>query len=249
MTCDEVERDEMVEDYVLGRLDEGPQEAFEDHYFGCAVCLARVRALQDARAELTAQEAAPRQQKTRWQHPLRVLAAAAALVLVARVGQQLWSGDADIPPAAKPRPDIVLPLPPSARGIELPAYTPPRLRAVPTEAQRIFRDAMAAYVAGRCADATSGLRRALAVDPSFTQARFYLGVCELHGGRVDDASASLQRVIAAGESPYLEDAHFFLANAHIQRGDTERARQELRRVLALQGDRHEQAKRLLDELR
>lgn len=249
MTCDEVERDDVVEDYVLGRLDEARQEAFEDHYFNCDVCLGHVRALQDARAELAARETPGWRRGTRWRQAAGVLAAAAVLVLGVRVGQELWSVDGEGPPGAKPRTDIVLPAPRAATPIELPPYTPPRLRAAPTEPQRIFRDAMTSYAAGRCAEAIPALRRALALDASFTQARFYLGVCELHGGSVDAASATLQGVIAAGESPYLEDAHFFLARARIQRGDVEGARQELRRVLALQGDRQEEAKQLLEQLR
>jgi len=46
----------------------------------------------------------------------------------------------------------------------------------------------------------------------------------------------------------LEDAHFFLAKALIRDGDVEAARDELRTVLALEGDRRDEASRLLAEL-
>ena len=87
------------------------------------------------------------------------------------------------------------------------------------------------------------------LDVSLLQARFYLAACELHEARTNEGAANLERVIAAGESPYLEDARFLLAQARIEQRDIEGARQELRRVIALQGDRREQAQRLLDELR
>lgn len=247
MTCEEVERDELAERYVLGRLDPGVENAFEDHYFDCVACLERVRAIQDAREELSAEKGMTRSR--RWPRVAAAVAAAAMVVLAVRVGQQMLTEQPPPSTSTPPRADIVLPAPPPQVTIELPHYTPPRLRAVSTEAQRIFRDAMTSYVDKNCGSAIPGLQRALAIDASFTQARFYLGACELQQGQTGQAAESLQRVIGVGESPYLEDARFLLAQARIQQGDRDGAREELRRVIALQGDRRAQAQRLLDELR
>lgn len=247
MTCDEVDRDEIAEAYVLGRLDDDRQAAFEDHYFNCAACLALVQTLQDARAELAVRETGSRPR--RWRRAAALLATAALVVLAVRVGQETWrdgGGDAP-PPAASRAADVVLPAPPMA--IELPPYSPPRLRAAPTDAQEVFRGAMTSYSAGDCAAAIPGLQRALAIDATFAQARFYLGVCELREGRLDAASADLQRVIDAGESPYLEDAYFFLAHARLRMGDREAALKGFERVIGLRGERGVEAKRLLDQLR
>ena len=52
MTCEDVERDEVAEQYVLGRLEQDQQEAFEDHYFNCTQCLERLRVMEEMRAEL-----------------------------------------------------------------------------------------------------------------------------------------------------------------------------------------------------
>ena len=247
MTCEEIERDDVAEDYVLGRLDESRRQAFEDHYFECAACLAHVRALQDLREALAAPAAAPARRNLRTAGV--ILAAAAVLVLAVRTGHELWSDrqEAVSSPAAR---DVVLGAPPApALRVELPPYTPARLRAVPSDAQRLFRDAMTNYTVTNCAGAIEGLRRAVAADGAYTQARFYLGACELHTGAVDEAATNLQRVVAAGESPYLEDARWFLAQTHVKQGDLEAARQELERVIALNGDRREAARRLLSELR
>ena len=248
MTCEEIERDDVAEDYVLGRLDESRQQAFEDHYFECAACLAHVRAVQDLREALAAPAAVPGRRNLRTAGA--ILAAAAVLVLAVRTGHQLWSDRPEsVSSPAAPR-DIVLsaPPPPTVR-VELPPYTPARLRAVPSVAQRLFRDAMTNYTVTNCAGAIDGLRRAVAADGAYTQARFYLGACELHTGAVSEAATNLQSVVAAGESPYLEDARWFLAQARVRQGDLEAARQELERVVALNGDRREAARRLLSELR
>ena len=113
----------------------------------------------------------------------------------------------------------------------------------------MFREAMVPYAAGDCASAIPALGRALAIDAALMPARFYLAVCELREGRTDAAVEKLQRIAAAGESPYLEDAHFFLAKARIRQNDLTAARAELARVVALRGDRRAEASRLLGELR
>ena len=259
MTCEEVERDEIVEQYLLGRLEPAQEERFEDHYFDCPRCLERLRVVEEARAELARQAtAAP---SRRWRRAMIGLAAAAVLVLAIRTGLVIRSGNdgpsgsqshgTDVATSAPARPSTspVPPVPSSLGDVELPPYTPPRLRATPTEAQRVFRDAMTSYAAGDCGAAVPGLRRSLGMDDSLMQARFHLAVCDLQAGRIQDAVTNLQRVIAAGESPYLEDAHFFLAKARIRQGDVEGARQELTRVVSLRGDRRDQAERLLNQLR
>ena len=248
MTCEEIERDDVAEDYVLGRLDESRQQAFEDHYFDCTTCLARVRVVQDLREALTAPSAARPRPNLRTAGA--ILAAAAVVVLAVRTGHQLWSDRQDVVPSSTAARDVVLANPPAPTvRVELPPYTPARLRAVPSAAQRLFRDAMTHYTVTNCAGAIDGLRRAVAAAGTYTQARFYLGACELHAGAVDEATTNLQRVIAAGESPYLEDALWFLAQARVKQRDLDAARRDLERVIALNGDRREAAARLLSELR
>ena len=258
MTCDEIEREDVAEDYVLGRLDGSRQQAFEDHYFDCTTCLARLRAVEEIRAGLTPSPSAvgrvfrPGKSPKRWnlRAPLAILAAAAVLVLAVRTGHQVWTGRTEEALRPAPAPDVVLPVTPAPSvTIELPAYAPARLRAIPGDAQRIFRDAMTQYTSTNCAGAVPGLQRALTVDETYTQARFYLGACQLHGGDVSEAVVNLQRVIAAGESPYLEDAHWFRALARVKQGDVAGAREQLQRVIDLDGDRRAEAARLLTELR
>ena len=52
MDCARVAREEALEGYLLGRLNEEDREAFEEHYFECAGCFDELRALQAVRAEL-----------------------------------------------------------------------------------------------------------------------------------------------------------------------------------------------------
>jgi len=256
MTCEEVERDEVAEQYVAGRLSEDDQARFEDHYFDCTACLERVRIIEQARADLSLQEH-PMVWRN-WRRAGAGLAAAAVLALAVRAGYDRWIAN-DASPVAERPPDVIAPSPspstppapivqPSLGKIELPPYNAPRMRTAPTDAQRAFRDAMVFYAAGNCDATLSGLRRALALDDSLLAARFYLGVCELERGRPLAAAPALEQVIAAGESPYLEDALFFLADARIGEGNLTAARAGLERVVSLRGNRRDEAQRLLTQL-
>ncbi len=258
MTCEDVERHELAERYVLGRLEKDQQKAFENHYFNCSACLERLRIVEDACRALTAD--APRPRAGRWRRVAAALAAAAALVLALRATEDQWrdrlflspgpgAGTSPAPSPSRGTASPSRPLPPSAGAVQLPRYTAPQLRSTPPEAQRVFREAMEPYSGGNCDDAVAGLRRAVQMDESLIQARFYLAACELVLGRPESAEDQLHRVVAGGESPYLEDAHFFLAKARIQQGDIDGARQELARVIAMKGARREEAQRLLEQLR
>jgi anti-sigma factor RsiW len=266
MTCDDIERGEIAEQYLLGRLSQDEQEQFEAHYFDCPECLARLRALEDARAELSRDAAVP---VPAARHHARtfgaVLAAAALVVLAVRVSQESdpqtpHTGQPATPPAiergTQPPATSATPVTPTSDEnrlsqlgeFEPPPYRPSRLRATTTAAQRAFRDAMDAYDRREWNAAVAGLRRAIALDDSLVPAHFFLGVCELETGRIPDGVTHLQRVVALGESPYLEDAHFLLAKARIRQRDVPGARGELTKVVALGGERREEAARLLAQL-
>ena len=256
MTCDDVERHELAERYVLGRLEKDQQKAFENHYFNCSACLERLRIVEEACKALKVES--PRPRAGRWRRVAAVLAGAAALVLALRATEDRWRDNLFVSPgpgsgtSPAPSGSPTLPSPPlprSAGAVQPPRYTAPTLRSTPPEAQRVFREAMDPYSGGNCDDAVVGLRRAVQMDESLIQARFYLAVCELVLGHPESAEDQLHRVVAGGESPQLEDAHFFLAKARIQQGDVAGARQELTRVVAMKGQRREEARRLLEQLK
>jgi anti-sigma factor RsiW len=58
MTCDDIERDDIAEQYLGGRLSSADQQRFEEHYFDCAHCQERLRTLEEVRVELSRDPAA-----------------------------------------------------------------------------------------------------------------------------------------------------------------------------------------------
>jgi hypothetical protein len=100
--------------------------------------------------------------------------------------------------------------------------------------------AMQRYVAHDYAGAVAALRGIDTID-----ARFYLGICLLVTGKNAEGVSELRRVVAIGDSPYLERAHFYLVKGLLATGDTAGARTELKKVIAMHGELEKQAKALL----
>jgi len=129
-----------------------------------------------------------------------------------------------------------------------PRYSASVLRGVSDEATLRFQEGMSAYTARDYAIAVQKLRSAAALDPSRPDIAFFLGASELLLGNVPGAVRSLKRTVAMGDTPFLEEAHFYLAKAYLKEGDAEQARAELTKVNALQGDKRQEADELLTEL-
>ena len=257
MTCDEVERGNIAEEYLLGRLPEEAASEFETHYFDCPQCLARVELLEGARTQLESSPDA-RPAGNRLRRVIVPLAAAAVVVLAVGVIRELSRVPVSAPDTA-PAPNIELPAqapPPAGRpalpalgAIEPPRFDAPRLRVSPTASRRVFLQAMERYERGDWQGALAGLETATQQDPKSVPAHFFLAVCALQLDRNADAVRHLADVVKLGESPYLEDARFFLAKAHIRLGDLPAARRELEAVVALDGDRRAEAFSLLAQIR
>ncbi len=84
--------------------------------------------------------------------------------------------------------------------------------------------------------------------PTRRSTTFFLGVCELLTNQVDVAVADFERAIALGESPFLEEAHFYLAKARLRQGKLSAARDELTRTIETHGRLEDEARQLLAQV-
>ncbi len=232
MTYHDSEYEQVIERYLTGDLTKVEREDFEAHYFECDQCFAAVEA---ARAVQSALRTVRRPKRRNW---VPVFAAIAAMVVIA-LGIVLWRRPATVAHS----------VPVTSNRFELLArFDPPRyeaaaLRGANSAPSSDFREAMEHYSRGDYAGAIPGLQK---VDS--TQARFYLGVSYLLTGDRVSALAVLRKVIAAGDTPYLEEARFYLAKGLIGGGDIAGARAELRGVAAMHGDLEKQAGELITQL-
>jgi TolA-binding protein len=132
--------------------------------------------------------------------------------------------------------------------MEPPRYTPGRVRGAPDEATARYQEAMKQYERGDYAAAAKGLSAAAALDPEAPHIAFFLGISQLMSGQIDAAIDALRRTVALGDSPYIEEAGFFLGKAYLRRENVKEARTEFERVVQLRGAREKEARQLVDEL-
>jgi tetratricopeptide (TPR) repeat protein len=132
--------------------------------------------------------------------------------------------------------------------VEPPPYVPVTLRGGVDEATERFQTAMKQYGKGNYAGAIPGLRAAAELNPKAANSRFFLAICLLLTGQTDSAIAGLQQVLALGDTPYLEEAHFYLAKAYLGKGSLTAAHDELERTIRLQGRLESEARQLLKQV-
>ena len=265
MDCDRITRDDVAQAYLLDSLSEDDRHAFEQHYFECDRCLDELRTLEAVREELSRcgepEPAAPRRVSV-W-----IPAAAVAASVILAVTAILWQSEPPVgpPPAAAARPDAT-----AAQPLQQPATTPPDIsapslqqlarvepapydpltfRTVPDEATTRFQQGMNSYRRADYRAAIVDLQAAAALEPDAAHVRFFLGVSLILAGDADRAIESLRATVAVGDSPYLEEAHLYLAKAFVRQGNLVAADEHLNHVIALGGSHREEARRLLNQVR
>ena len=245
MDCVRITDELVMEKYLLGNLSESEREAFEQHFFECDECFARLEALQAAQQALAAR---PVSRAFQIEHPQRIRTwgwpvAAAALVVIGLVAVLWWLMRPPFPRTAALSPALA-----ELARIGPPSYEPVRLRGAQDEAQQRFRTAMEFYLTDDYASAIPGLEEAVDLDPNAPNISFYLGACYLLEGQTSEGIGSLQHTIDLGDTPYLEEALLLLAKARIRQRDSSGARATLERVESLEGDLRTEANTLIRRL-
>ena len=267
MDCARVAREEILESYLAGRLADEDRNAFEEHYFECTRCfddLWSLRAIEEElRAEGAEVRAPQRRPSFRWAWAAGLAAAGVLAALALWMRPTLSSGSREVTTAPLPS-QVQAPERPSPRQqpltgaseasleqlarVEPPRYEPPRLRDTPDEATSHFQRGMEHYRKADYMGAIEDLRNAASQDPDAPHIQFFLGISHLMLGHDDDAIDWLRAAIALGDSPYLEEAHYYLAKAFLRRKDLGAAEIQLKRVRDLRGPLSQEATRLVSQV-
>jgi len=132
--------------------------------------------------------------------------------------------------------------------VQPPRFSPSVLRGMTDEATAAFQQGMKFYVAGDFGAAAPLLRNAARLDPGRPDIAFFLAASELLSGDATAAAGEFNRTIEMGDTPFLEEAHYYLAKAHLKLGDVGEARRELTLVKDLQGSLQGDADAILKQL-
>jgi TolA-binding protein len=238
--------------YVEGTLSEFEVERFEEHYFDCPVCLARLQALQVVGREFARQPVAqaPRP-KLLLAWPVRVWTAgavAALLLMSVLIYKNLVSRPAQptvaqSQPKSAPQPESpAQPVRSSAAPVHLsqladltlPAYFASNLRGARLDAR--FEAGMKEYANGNCRGAIAALSQLSAESAEARAAEFYSGACQMRLGDFASATVVLRKVADAGDSPQQEAALYELAQIALASNDSATAHAYLLRAISLRGD-------------
>ena len=98
-----------------------------------------------------------------------------------------------------------------------------------------FQDAMTAYVERRYDAAADLLSEAVRLDPEFTEANLYLGICRLLQGKAADAIPPLQSASQGKKPAAVQAAHFYLGKTYLQLGKLAEAETEFQAAAAIPG--------------
>lgn len=259
MTCEQIREDEIGEKYLLQRLGDDDRDTYELHCLACARCFEELERYRALRTQLRMKAAAIRME-TADAIPLRLAffrwALAAGLVLVFfGIGYGVWMRRLAPRPVgeAKARSEIQQPVSPAVPSlvelarVEPPAYTPIHLRGSVDRADSRFREAMEQYRKGDYREAILGLRAALELDPDLPPAHFFLGISYLMTNQTDLAIEALGKS-AKPDSPFSDQAHFFLAKALIRRNDLELASAQLKGLIDGHSRLEGESRRFLEQL-
>jgi len=130
------------------------------------------------------------------------------------------------------------------RPLVPPTFDPAKPRKMEGEGIPLFDAAMRDYANKAYGQAEVTLREATSKSPGAPEARFFLGICYLMTNDNEAAVSELKTAAALGPSAYLEDAHYFLAEAYARKRDAINASRELDEVIVGGGKRMEQARTL-----
>jgi tetratricopeptide (TPR) repeat protein len=247
MDCKRVEREDIVDRYLTGALEEKERKAFEAHCSECPACLEKLEISRTLQSELWEQSPAAVSEIAEIRYPRsgRWAYAVAAAVLIVAIGLALWwyfgpmrSRGVSVPGATVDIADL--------GRFEPPAYLPPPApRGSADEASEYFERGMKFFQEGDYHQAIPDLETAVRINPEAAKSRFFLGICFLLTEQNKRGIKELKKTIALGDPAFAEEAHFYLAKAYLRQKDIGLARRELQAVVEARGRLVEEASRLL----
>jgi len=247
MDCDRIEREDIAEKYLAGKLTKAEQEEFEAHCSECPACLERLETFRTLQSELWEQsrEAVPVTSEKRPAWSGRWVTAAAAGVLIIAIGLALWwrLGPARGRGIGGPGTGVDIA---GLGSFEPPVYLPPPAPRGPAdEAGEYFERGMKFFQEGDYSQAIPDLESAVGINPKAANSRFFLGICFLLTEQNEKGIRELKKTVALGDPAFVEEAHFYLGKAYLRQKDAGLARKELQAVAEAGGRLAEEAGRLL----
>jgi tetratricopeptide (TPR) repeat protein len=232
LSCDQVDAEFVIPRYVAGTLSPPEGAAFEEHLLTCERCQQALTLAVAIRGALPKAKGGRTRDVPWFGLSLATLAVAAALAMVVLLPRDR------VPESMQALGGLTQP----------PVYLGVSVRQAPSQPDSLFADAMAAYAMGDYTVAAAELPRAIAAGADAVPAQFFAGASLLMIDRPTDAVEAFRSVIAAGDTPYLAEARYYLAKALLRLGQTDEALRELRTAAADGAEISGEARALADSV-
>ena len=135
------------------------------------------------------------------------------------------------------------------RVTQPPIYLGVPVRQAPARPDSVFDVAMTAYSVGDYAASAAELEEAIGAGADPSASLFFLGASLLMAGSGSEAADAFRAVLGAGASPYVAEAHYYLAKILLRSGAVDEALASLEAASEETGIVANQAKALADSVR
>ena len=253
--CSGAPAERYLEPYLRNTLPKAVAKKFEEHYYGCEVCLAQLEALEAVELKLGKR---PRKALGILLHWPAAFYAVGAIAEMLVVGLLLWRpvtgrlsrkqeavahGSAPLPiqqirPQAQAAP--ATPMLHQLADMNLPVFQIANLRGQKVNPALV--EGMNAYARHDCGTAVKALSDVKALDPYGPMARLYSGVCLMHDGKLERAAQTLKAAALVNGSPEQETAWYYLAQIALTDDDAIKARHYLALTISSHGDMEQRAR-------
>jgi hypothetical protein len=247
--CNGAPAERYLEPYLRNTLPEDAAREFEEHYYGCEVCLSQLEALEAVELKLGRQPRKAPGTLLHWPVGLVAAGAIAATLLLVLLGRQAMmrspaprqetaqTGAArqeKIPAQTAPQATVFRSSLRQLADMNLPVFQLPHVRG--QSKNPAFDEGMQAYTRHDCAAAVKSLGQVKATESNGPMARLYSGVCLMQAGETDRAARNLKAAALVEGSAEQEAAWYYLGQIALLRDDAASARRYLSLTVASHGD-------------
>jgi len=247
--CNGGPADRYLEPYLRNTLPEAEARQFEEHYYGCEVCLAQLEALEAVELKLGRQPRKAPGVLLYWPTAAYAATAIAAMLLIgffswrsmtvmpALNQQARTQATAPIQGPQSPAPAAAPSVPPllhQLADLNFPVFRLSNVRG--EKVNPALQEGMRAYARHDCPATVRALSQVTDQAPEAPMARLYSGVCLMHEGDLPRSAQTLKAATVAPGTPEQEAASYYLAQVALIRNDGSLARHYLILAISSHGD-------------
>lgn len=250
LKCEEIERLQILERYLTGKLSEVEEAEFEKHYLGCARCFEDLQ-LSHAVALSVTQDVGPAGRQAAgpmsiiWSSKaFRWAVGIAAVLILLFIPFGFLDSDQSLVEEQQMAMEKDALLQQLTAIDDVPPYLAATIRGdSESEVRQWFREAMDSYTRQDYVSAARLLEQVTNLEPESRPATFYLGISYLMTERPGEAATALNEIVSQGGGAYEEESRWYFAKALFRQRKLDEGKAQLTALVDIGGLFKEDAER------